>query len=335
MPKNKSAVSRYYVIDVCLVNKLKPFPTIEDLAKACSEKIRDGISTSTIEKDIREMKMARPIGYDAPIEYSKKHKGYFYAEQGFSISALQLADEEWEGLKYAANLLNQYAEIPIFKDFRQAIQKINTRFNLLIDMDETDSDKFVQFETGIAMNGYEWIATIYPALRNRWLLSIGYENIYKNEVKKYIIQPVLLKEHRNKWYVIGWVEARKDYLTFALERIQDIQPIEKKQKHRIDFNPDKFLQHSVGIMEVDSIPEKVVLTITAPYHKLLQLEPMHRSQKIIEQKEREIKVEIQVNINEELCKNILSFGPYCKVLQPQKLKKQIQELIINMNNLYK
>ena len=88
-------------------------------------------------------------------------------------------------------------------------------------------------------------------------------------------------------------------------------------------------------MEVDSIPEKVVLTITAPYHKLLQLEPMHRSQKIIEQKEREIKVEIQVNINEELCKNILSFGPYCKVLQPQKLKKQIQELIINMNNLYK
>ena len=124
-------------------------------------------------------------------------------------------------------------------------------------------------------------------------------------------------------------------MTFALERIQEIETIEKKQKHRIDFNPDKFLQHSVGIMEADTLPEKVVLKITAPYHKLLLLEPIHRSQKIIEQKEKEIKVEIQVNINEELCKNILSFGPYCKVLQPKKLKKQIQELIIKMNNLYK
>jgi predicted DNA-binding transcriptional regulator YafY len=88
-------------------------------------------------------------------------------------------------------------------------------------------------------------------------------------------------------------------------------------------------------MEADTLPEKVVLKITAPYHKLLQLEPMHRSQKIIEQKAKEIKIEIQVNINKELCKNILSFGPFCKVLQPQKLKKQIQELIVNMNNLYK
>lgn len=202
-------------------------------------------------------------------------------------------------------------------------------------MDESGADKHVQFETGIAMNGYEWIGKIYPALRNRWLLKISYENIYKNEVKTYSMQPMLLKEHRNKWYIIGWVEARKDYLTFALERIQEIQTIEKKQKHRIDFNPDKFLQHSVGIMEADTLPEKVVLKITAPYHKLLQLEPMHRSQKIIAQKENEIKLEIQVNINEELCKNILSLGPHCKVLQPQKLKKQIQELIVNMNNLYK
>jgi hypothetical protein len=39
------------------------------------------------------MKRPRPHGYDAPIEYSKQHKGYFYAVQGFSISDLQLSDE--------------------------------------------------------------------------------------------------------------------------------------------------------------------------------------------------------------------------------------------------
>ena len=84
MPKIKSAVSRYHIIDACLNNKMKPYPTLEDLANECSVRIREGISTSTIEKDIRQMKMSRPQGYDAPIEYSKFKKGYFIARLPYS-----------------------------------------------------------------------------------------------------------------------------------------------------------------------------------------------------------------------------------------------------------
>jgi hypothetical protein len=73
MPKIKSAVSRYHIIDACLNNKLRPYPSLEKLAEECSLRIREGISTSTIEKDIRQMKMSRPHGYDAPIEIGRAH----------------------------------------------------------------------------------------------------------------------------------------------------------------------------------------------------------------------------------------------------------------------
>ncbi len=335
MPKIKSAVSRYYIIDACLTNKQKPYPTLEELASICSEKIREGISTSTIEKDIRQMKMSRPNGYDAPIEYSKQNKGYFYAEQGFSIADLQLAEEEWDGLRYAANLLHQYADVPVFKNFKEAIEKINTRFNLLIDLEEKDFEKYVQFETVNATTGYQWIGTIYPALRNRWILNIEYENIYKQEVKQYAVYPKMLKEHRNRWYVIGWVAERDDYLTFALDRIHQIDVVEKVQKHRFDFNPDNFLQHSVGIMENDSKPMKVLLSVQDPYHKLIQLEPLHLSQKIIKQTKNSIEIELMVHVNPELCKSILSMGPCCKVLQPSALKKEIKQLLEKTIGLYK
>jgi predicted DNA-binding transcriptional regulator YafY len=329
MPKTKSAVSRYYIIDACLTNNLRPYPSLEDLARECSQRIREGISASTIEKDIRQMKRSRPFGYDAPIEYSKLNKGYFYAEQGFSISDLQLADEEWDGLRYAANLLHQYSQVSIFKDFKQAIDKINTRFNLLIDLEEKDFEKYIQFETGNATSGYDWISIILPALKNRWILNISYENIYKKEIKTYSVYPKLLKEHRNRWYLIGWVAERDNYLTFALDRIQEIETIEKVQKHRFDFDADNFLQHSVGIMEGDSKPQKVVLQIEDPYHKLIQLEPLHTSQKIIKQSNNNINIEMHVHINHELCNRLLSMGPYCKVLQPASLKKQIKTLLQN------
>jgi predicted DNA-binding transcriptional regulator YafY len=335
MPKLKSAVSRHKIIDSCLNNTLKPYPTLEDLAKACSEKIREGISTSTIEKDIRQMKLSQPNGYDAPIEYSKINKGYFYAEQGFSISDLKLDNHEWEGLRYAANLLHQYSHVTIFKDFKQAIDKINTRFNLLIDLEEEDFDKYIQFETGNATSGYDWIGTILPALKNRWIIKLLYENIYKKEVKEYLVYPKLLKEHRNRWYIIGWVAEREDYLTFALDRIQQIQTIEKVQKHRFDFNADNFLQHSVGIMEGDTQPSKVVLSIQDPYHKLIQLEPIHPTQKLTKQTKNGVDIEIMVNINHELNNRILSMGSYCKVLKPASLRNQIRESLLNTIALYK
>ena len=335
MPKNKSAVARFNIIDACLNNKLKPYPSIAQLAKVCSEKIREGISVSTIEKDIRAMKLPTPQGHSAPIEYSKQHKGYYYAEQGFSITGLQINDQEWDGIRYAANLLHQYIEVPIFKDFKQAIEKINTRFNLLIDLEEKDFDKYVQFEKANTTTGYHWISIVYPALRNRWILNISYENIYKKEVKEYAVVPKMLKEHRNRWYLIGWVAEREDYLTFALDRIQEITTIEKVQKHRFDFNPDNFLQHSVGIMEEDAKPVKVVLQIEDPYHKLIQLEPLHHSQKIVKQSSKNIQLEVQVHVNHELCNRILSMGPYCKVVQPSSLKKQIKDLLQNTLKNYK
>jgi predicted DNA-binding transcriptional regulator YafY len=335
MPKTKSALSRYKTIDICLNNKLKPFPSLEDLAKACSKKIRQGISTSTIEKDIRQMKLSPPNGYDAPIEYSKIKKGYFYAEQGFSISELQLSDEEWDGLRYAANLLHQYSNVSLFKDFKQAIDKINTRFNLLIDLEEEDFEKFIQFETGNSTTGYDWVGTILPAIKNRWLLNISYDNIYKKELKEYSVYPKLLKEHRNRWYLIGWVAQRQDYLTFALDRVKKIDTTEITQKHRFDFNANYFLQHSVGIIENDSKPAKVVLSIQDPYHKLLQLEPIHPTQKQIKQSVNGFDIELMVNINHELVNRILSMGPYCKVLQPASLKKQIIEALLKTIYLYK
>lgn len=327
MPVIKSAYTRYRIIDHCLKNRQKRFPTLEKLAETCHDILGIEVSTSTIEKDITAMKQPYPRGFSAPIVYNKKEKGYTYAEAGFSISSINLENEEWEGLHYAAKLLNQYKEVPIFHNFKQAIEKLDTAFNLGLGINDPLTDKFVQFETGVSVNGYEWIASVYQALTNKFKIEISYENIYKNEVKAYVVIPYLLKEHRNRWYVTGWVEQRNDYLTFALDRIQSLAVIEQRQQLKNDFNPDRFLQHATGIMEGNGKPYKVVLSISEPFNKLVKLEPLHITQQIIKETTKSIRVEISVNINPEFCMQLLSMGPYCKILQPVSLKNQIKELL--------
>jgi predicted DNA-binding transcriptional regulator YafY len=118
MPKNKSASIRFRIIDQCINNKRHRFPSLELMADRCSELLQTDVSTSSIEKDIAVMKKPEPVGFSAPIAYSKTEKGYYYTEAGFSISELSLAEEEWNALRFSAQLLFQYREVPIFSDFR-------------------------------------------------------------------------------------------------------------------------------------------------------------------------------------------------------------------------
>ncbi len=330
MPLTKYALARYRIIDNCLRNKRKPYPTLEDLADACYRSLEKEISTSTIEKDLAAMKNGAPEGAPAPIVYSKQNKGYFYAEQGFTINDIQLDQEEWEALSYASNLLYQYKEVPVFNNFREAIEKIHCRFNIPFDHKDPDFNASIQFEKSNSCKGYEWLTDIYPALKERYLLELTYENIYKDEVKSYQITPYLLKEHRNRWYVIGWETERNDYLTFALDRISKINVIHKKQKRRFDFNADLFLQNTIGIMEGDGKAALIELELMNPIDKLVLLEPLHPSQKTIKQTKSYSVIQFQANINPELHSKILSLGKFCKVRKPTALKDSIKDHLMQM-----
>lgn len=334
MPKNKSAVIRYRIIDQCINDKRHRFPNLEYLAQRCSDILDTDISPSTIEKDIAAMKKDHPVGHNAPIIYSKQERGYAYSEVGFSISELNLQDEEWNALRFSAQLLHQYRDVPIFADFKNAIGRINTRFSLGIDTNETMVNQHVHFESSNATNGMEWIDMIYEAISNRFSIGFRYNNIYKKKTSTYTLVPYLLKEHRNRWYVIGWENSREDYLTFALDRVSALDIISEVQQRRNDFNPDSFFQHATGIMEGNGKPVKVELNIKDPISKLVLLEPIHPSQTILAESAEQVRIGLTVFVNEEFCLRLLGLGPWCIVVKPASLRQGIAKMIKKMGDDY-
>jgi predicted DNA-binding transcriptional regulator YafY len=180
----------------------------------------------------------------------------------------------------------------------------------------------------------EWIDQLFDAIRNRFAISFTYTNIYKKTTSTYQLIPYLLKEHRNRWYVIGWSSEKQNYTTFALDRISSLVIINVKQtadiKHRNAFNAESFFQHATGIMDGKGKPQTVELTITDPISKLVMLEPIHASQQLISEADGEIRIKMTVYVNEEFCLRLLGLGPWCKVSKPASLKKSIAGLASKM-----
>ena len=87
MPHIKNALIRYRILDRAIGNKYNPYPNKQQLRELCEEDLFGStngshICDSTIEKDLFAMKME----HDAPIKYSRKHHGYYYTDENYSLN---------------------------------------------------------------------------------------------------------------------------------------------------------------------------------------------------------------------------------------------------------
>ncbi len=325
MPVVKNARLRHRIIEECLRNQYRTFPTIEELREVCEERLYGtgnggNISKSTIEKDMREMKEE----YDAPIAFNRAEKGYYYSDPDFSMDAIPFTADDAEALRFAAMTLNQYKHVSIFNQFQNAISKIFDRVTISEKMDDDAISQFVQFETMPEVPGSQWLNTFFAAIKNKTAVQITYNSFSSAQVKNYLIHPYLLKEYRNRWYVISYRDDTRRMATFELGRIQELS-IQRETFERIaNFNPEDFFKYAFGITVLEGKPEKVVLEFENKELRYILDAPLHPSQQLLKEGKETTQVQLEVYITTELVMNILSFGNKVKVIKPAILAEEVK-----------
>lgn len=327
MPSNKYALLRYRIINNCLTNVDGDYPNKEDLRQACEDALYGSqgihISDSTIEKDIFAMRNESQLGYYAPIKYSKVYQGYYYCEENYSIDNVSLNEYDLEAIKSATDVLKQFKGIPLFQQYESALNKIINRVNISSDPEDELIDKYMQFETMPLSIGDEYLSVILEAIKERRVIEMTYLKFQDDKKKKYTLAPYLLKEYRNRWYMIAYEKERNLFLTFGLERIKNIELISEYFSRKKDFDSDAFFKHSIGITQISSAPQEIILSFLPIQGKYILSQPLHHSQKLILQNDEEIRVQLKVYETYELIQIILGYGKGVKVLKPDSLRSSI------------
>jgi len=327
MPVNRNALIRYRTIDNCLQNRFRTW-TLNDLIEACSdalyefEGIDKGVSRRSVQADI-EMMRSDKIGYEAPIVVVDK-KFYTYADKNYSITNIPLSHQDLKVLGEVSGLLKQFKGFSHFTDLTEMVSKLEDK----IYTQKTDSPPVVDFEKNDNLKGLEFIEGIRKAIVSKTVLCITYQSFKARQPNTFCFSPYLLKEYRNRWFVLGQSHQKNaPLLTLALDRFQSLS--EDKQEIYIENEKIDLATYYSNVIGVTKSPDQRDMEVVfwmnhadAPY---AITKPLHATQKILSRDESGIIFSIRVILNFELEREILGFGSRIRIFGPKNLRKRIVE----------
>jgi predicted DNA-binding transcriptional regulator YafY len=323
MPHIKNALIRYRIIDRMIRNPYKTYPSKSDLREACEESLfgstyGDHICDSTIEKDLFAMRME----HDAPIKYSRKHEGYFYEDPDYTINDIPLSEDELESISFAVQNLQQFQEVPYFKEFGSAIDKIATRV-AVAGTEGNETSAFIGFETAYSSIGNQWLPLLLTAIQENKTCQFTYASFKSGIAKERNVLPVYLKEYRNRWYLISFDLEKSDWITYALERMDGLVVNEAQHLLKEAFNPSSFFAETIGITTEKKAAERIELRVNDIASKYIESQPLHSSQEKIGTNQ----FVLTVQINEELIRTLLGFMGELQIISPAHLVQTWNERI--------
>lgn len=335
MPHIKNALLRFRIIDRCLRNSFKPFPTKQLLREACEEELfgsihGEHICDSTIEKDMQTMKLE----HDAPISYNRLEKGYFYTDKNFTLDDAPLNEEDLKAIKFAAYTLQQFRDVDMFKQFGSAIDKIVDRVSISNGANEDEVNEFVQFESAISVGGGEFLTLLLDAIQKSKAVFFEYENFNSGEIKPRKVSPLLLKEYRNRWYLISNDLVKSRITTYALDRMRKVEVSDEIVQKPSDFSPANYFKYSMGISSSDTAPEVIRFKANNIAAKYIESQPFHGTQQILKRGKNKTVFQLEIFISEEFRRTLLSYGGEIEVTSPQSLRNNMIERLKAMQDVY-
>ena len=335
MSTNKHALIRYRVIDKCLRQTDKAW-NWKSLAAACAieiEKVTNKTTTlseRTIKGDLQSMRHDEALGYFAPIEYDRAEKSYYYSNRQYSITEAPLNRSDSDELKNAIGLLRQFTGFQHLAGIGNIIQKLE----LLAYESTSTANNIVHLAQPSEIPGQRWLDQLYDAIREEKALAMTYKP-FNREASAVIISPYLLKEYDNRWYLYAKNHSKSVLRTYGLERIMELKPTLQEYLPSEEFDPERYFKDIIGVtLEPDKEPEQIQIEVYGNTRNYILTKSLHKTQRLIEEKEDNVLIELTLIPNYELESLLLSFGERLKVVKPKELRDRMAERLKVAGGLY-
>jgi len=319
MPKTQQALRRYRII-LKVLSRPRQHAS-KDIHQSC---INSGINVSyrTIQKDIEDLRDDNTIfGRDLGIIEDKRTKKWYSNSIPKEIfSSLELEDGEVAALLFYSKILSQYSNYPIFKEISKAMKKVLESSNVSLQIQELfESETWIETEKHERIKGIELIPDILDAINRSKILKLEYQKFDECKTKGHVIKPILLKEDKQMWYILGINIKHNNLTTYALDRIVDLT-VTDEEFIPLSFDSKEYFKYSFGITVSEENPVEVIISFSPKQAHYIKTLCIHPSQEIVKDNTKEFIISVKVKPSYEFFSKILSYGSAATIISPPEIR---------------
>lgn len=183
--------------------------------------------------------------------------------------------------------------------------------------------------------GTEHLYGLLHAIRNCLIVGFAYQKYYEPEITLREVEPYALKEFKGRWYLLSMDHKGNIVKTFALDRMNDLEISKKKFTYPAGMDPNAYFKNCFGVITSDeSDPEEIVLSFEPLQGKYIKSYPLHESQKILKDNEKELLIQLNLFLTHDFLMELLSYGENVKVIRPESLINDLKTTYQSALNLY-
>ncbi len=339
MSVTKNALSRYMILDELLSDRHHKY-SMSDLHEKCNEKLHDAglpeVTKRCIEKDINSLEFA-PFYAEIDKQTVDGKTRYCYADKHFSIFRKELKEEERLLLGEFLNTLGQFEGLAHF-DWIEG-------FRLGLHVEERP--KIISFSNNPYLLGSNLLGTLFDNIANKVVIRLTYHTFADETERAILFHPYLLKQYHDRWFLFGAADSDKKVLTFALDRIDKVEPLPEKKYVECPEDLSERFEDIVGVtLFEDRNVEHIVFWVSDVSANYVKTKPIHESQRVYKnEKEDDLRqrypsleggvfFSIDCIPNYELIRELCSYGKELVVLSPHSIQNDIYTMIEGMYKKY-
>ncbi len=221
------------------------------------------------------------------------------------------------------------------ESFVHFLEIVNTA-NLLTEslVDSRHSLDYISFDQQGSLKGIEHFSSLLRAIKEHRKVNLIHKTFHGKASRKFQVEPYLLKEYQNRWYVVAFVLGMNEPRTFAIDRLEKIELLDETFKPTKTDELVSNFSHVIGLVYSFGEIEDVELAFTQQQGNYVKTLPWHASQTVLVDNEQELRIKLHVIPNFELTQKILMCGASVEVIHPLWLREEIKKSLIDALKKY-
>ncbi|HON11602.1 MAG TPA: WYL domain-containing protein [Chitinispirillaceae bacterium] len=271
----------------------------------------------------------------APIEFSRKYKGYYYdlkEGESFELPGIWFTSEELQAFATLDKAVNDLSE-GYFADF---FRPFRAKLDSLIKLQKI---KFTRWKEGVKIlpveqrkTDPETLKTIISAILSPRRLEIVHKPLGKEPVKREI-SPQTIVRYKDNWYVDAWCHKREGLRTFSIDRIISCSTCKGKIKAVKRKDLDSYYGAAFGIF-TGAPRDTAVIEFSGIAAEEVSREQWHPLQESSLDDKGTLTLKIPYSDSRELIMDILRWGELAEVKGPESLREEVRRVVREMGKRY-